>query len=95
MMRRIVSPRLAAFALAVSLVFSTVLAALPFAVNAEESVGDYSKTNVLDDLQSSTANGKPFDITDYPYKIGADMQVIQFVEYCYSFRENKQKDYGL
>lgn len=95
MMRRIVSPRLAAFALAVSLVFSTVLAALPFAVNAEESVVDYSKTNVLDDLQSSTANGKPFDITDYPYRIGADMQVIQFVEYCYSFRENKQKDYGL
>lgn len=94
-MRRIVSPRLAAFALAVSLVFSTVLAALPFAVNAEESVVDYSKTNVLDDLQSSTANGKPFDITDYPYRIGADMQVIQFVEYCYSFRENKQKDYGL
>ena len=94
-MRRTVSPRLAAFALAISLVFGTVLGAIPFMVNAEERVVDYSKTNVLDDLQSATANGKPFDITDYPYKIGADMQVIQFVEYCYSYRENMQKDYGL
>lgn len=94
-MRRTVFPHLAAFALAIFLVFCTVLGAIPFMVNAEESVVDYSKTNVLDDLQSATANGKPFDITDYPYKIGADMQVIQFVEYCYSYRENMQKDYGL
>lgn len=94
-MRRTVFPRLTAFALAVSILFCTVLGAIQFTVSAEEGVVDYSKTNVLDDLQSATANGKPFDITDYPYRIGVDMQVIQFVEYCYSYRENMQKDYGL
>ena len=94
-MRRTVFPCLTAFALAVSILFCTVLGAIQFTVSAEEGVVDYSKTNVLDDLQSATANGKPFDITDYPYKIGADMQVIQFVEYCYSYRKNMQKDYGL
>ena len=55
----------------------------------------YDKTNVLDDLTSSSANGEPFDIKDYPFNENKDAQVISFVEYCYSFKANLRDNYGL
>ena len=68
-------------------------------VNAEtvkkEVVTDFSKTNVLDDLESSTVNGRLFDVTEYPYSMKRDLQLITMVEYCYSFDENNLDHYGL
>ena len=47
-----------------------LLSVFSIGVNAEtvqrEVVTDFSKTNVLDDLKSSTVNGKAFDLKDYP-----------------------------
>lgn len=55
----------------------------------------YDSTNALDDLQSSTIDGEPFDITDYPKNAQGTVQVITFVEYCYSQYENGFGNYAL
>ena len=40
----------------------------------------YDSTNALDDLQSSTIDGKPFDIANYPKNAQGTAQMITFVE---------------
>lgn len=67
----------------------------PTIAYASEREISYEKTNVLDDLKSSTVNGKTFDIKDYPFDDSRDVQIISFVEYCYSFRANLRDNYGL
>ena len=69
--------------------------AQPIIAFAAESGASYDNTNVLDDLKSSTVNGKPFDITAYPFDEKKEVQIITFVEYCYSFRANQRDNYGL
>lgn len=59
---------------------------------------NYDKTDVMDDLTSSTdANGRPFNIADYPIREGTDArpEIMNFVEYCYSYRESQRGNYGL
>ena len=55
----------------------------------------FHDTNVLDDLLSSTVNGKPFDVRDYPFDETGEVQVISFIEYCYSYKANQRDNYGL
>ncbi|MEG2540371.1 MAG: hypothetical protein RSB59_01160 [Clostridia bacterium] len=55
----------------------------------------FDKTNVLDDLNSSTVNGQKFDIKNYPFNEKSQAQVIDFVEYCYSYKANQRTNYGL
>lgn len=62
---------------------------------AHAETGGFESTNVFDDLTSSTVNGKKFDITAYPYDESKDMRVIDFVEYCYSYKKNLSSNYGL
>ncbi len=54
----------------------------------------YEQTDVLDDLKGATIGGKAFDLKDYPHNGKADPQIIAFVEFCYSYYEEKQDDYG-
>ena len=58
-------------ALCLSLIVCILLSVFTVVASAatvkKEVVTDFSKTNVLDDLESSTVNGQLFDITDYPY----------------------------
>lgn len=64
--------------------------------NAEESVvPNIEKTSVMDDLNAMTVNGKAFDIKDYAFDEIRDVQVISFVESCYSYYSDKQENYGL
>ena len=63
-------------------------------VSAEETA-TYEQTNVMDDLKGSTINGKEFSLTDYRFDAFKETQVISFVEYCYSFYQNLQDNYGL
>lgn len=65
------------------------------AVKAEETLLDYEETNVLEDLRGMTVNGEPFDVMDYAYDETRDVQIVSFVEYCYSSVEDKQSDFGL
>lgn len=73
------------------MVLGIVYLSSPNTVYAESGSNNYDKTNVLDDLKSS----KDFDILKYPYDEKKDIQVINFVEYCYSFKANMRSNYGL
>ncbi len=80
--------------LAITVVFGIVMAAVPNTVYAADGMG-YDSTNVLDDLMSSTANGKPFDVTAYPFDEGKKLQIINVVEYCYSYKANMREHYAI
>ena len=81
------------FALAfLGLVAGIFPATLP--VSAETAL-TYEQINVLDDLTNATIDGKDFSLTDYNFDEKKETKVISFVEYCYSFYENKQDKYGL
>lgn len=95
MMRTKIVNKMTVLVVAVVVLFGVVFSATPNLAYAQETGNAFDKTNVLDDLQSSTIDGQPFDITDYPYDESKDIQVINFVEYCYSFRANKRDNYGL
>ena len=78
-------------------VFSMVLLTIQIPSICYAADGDYSfqNTDVLDDLKASTIDGEPFDIKDYPYRQNGNLQLINMVEYCYSFRVNQIAQYGL
>lgn len=76
-------------------VFGVVISAAPNIAYAAGSELSYNKTNVMDDLTSSTVNGQPFDVKDYPYDEDSQAQIVNFVEYCYSYKGNMQSNYGL
>ena len=59
------------------------------------SSNSYDNTNVLDDLKSSTVNGEKWDIFMYSYDNNKTVSVINFVEYCYSYKANMQDNFGL
>lgn len=86
------------YAIVFALVFCTVfiavqdLAQVAFANNDTVSFDD---TNVLDDLESSTVNGKPFDFLAYAFDEDKKLQIINLVEYCYSYKANMRDNYGL
>ena len=67
--------------------------ATPFCFPAELTQLD--STSVMDDLLSSTVEGKPFDTKHYPYNPQGALKVINFVEYCYSYTANLRNNYGL
>jgi hypothetical protein len=56
---------------------------------------NFDATNVLDDLCSSTVGQAAFDINDYPFDESKTARVINFVEYCYSYKVNMRSNYGL
>lgn len=80
------------FAMVLCTVFTAVQGTIAYA--AENGV-KFDDTNVLDDLKTSDTGGKAFDIKDYPFDESKNAQVINFVEYCYSFRANMRDTYGL
>ena len=83
------------FALALWVVIAGFFpAVLPISANADTVVA-YEQTNVMDDLKQSTIEGKPFSLTDYSFNAFKETKVLSFVEYCYSFYENRQDSYGL
>ena len=55
----------------------------------------FDDSNVLDDLQSATVNGKPFNIIDFAFDESKRLQIINFVEYNYSYRSSARTDYAL
>lgn len=82
--------------LAVALIFTAfggLYASAAFAYAAEEY--PFDETNVMDDLQSSTVNGKKFDILDYVFDENKRLQIINFVEFNYSYRSSARENYAL
>ena len=74
------------------LILLSLLSAVNIPVQAKADSGNaFDNTNVLDDLRSSES----FNILKYPFTESKDIQIINFVEYCYSFRANMRDNYGL
>lgn len=67
--------------------------AVPLAVVSATSAGThkFDSVNVLDDLQSNA----DFDINDYKFDENGKLEVINFVEYCYSFRQALSGNFAL
>ena len=63
-------------------------------VSAKERIS-YEQTDVLEDLQGAVINGKEFSLSNYKFNAYKETQVISFVEYCYSYNEETQVNYGL
>ena len=82
-----------AWAMVVCVIFTVAQPVIAFA--AEESEYSFEKSNVLDDLISSTISGKAFDIRDYPFDENGEIQLVSFIEYCYSYRANLMDKYAL
>lgn len=55
----------------------------------------YEQSNVLDDLEGSTIDGKPFSLEDYNFDKSKGTQILSFIEFGYSYYSNMQHDYGL
>ena len=59
---------------------------------------EFDKTNVMEDLTGATVNGKPFNLLNYPFDstgIVKHPEIMNVVEYCYSFQANARGNYGL
>ena len=79
--------------LASLLLLINIYVKFPTPVYAEEEI-KFDQTNVLEDLESS----ENFNIEDYPFDSTGlinSPKIINFVEYCYSYRANMQNNYGL
>lgn len=73
----------------------TAFSPAPVAYAAGGDAVNFDSTDVMDDLNGSALNGVPFDVADYPYNKNGELQVLGFVEYCYSDYENLRGNYGL
>lgn len=82
-----------AIAMVVCTVFMMVQPIIVYA--REEHEVAFDSTDVLEDLESSTIDGKQFNILNYPFNENGKIQVVSFVEYCYSYRMNEADNYGL
>ena len=55
----------------------------------------YEQTNVSDNLEGSVIAGKEIVLEDYPHDENGKLQLLSLVEFCYSYYDEKQSDYGL
>lgn len=72
-----------------------ILSPLLFCCPVRAAETGFAATDVLDDLLSSSSNGKPFRLSDYPFDASGSIQVKAFVEYGFSFDKSRRGDYGL
>ena len=77
------------------LVICTLFTSLHITTYAESIVSKFEEINVLDDLKSANQYGQAFDFSNYPFDEALDIKVVNFVEYCYSYRANLRENYGL
>lgn len=56
-----------------------------------ETANEFDTTNVLEDLEATTIDGKAFSLEDYAFNEKEQTTVLLLAEYCYSFYENKRE----
>ena len=79
-----------------SLFFSITSSGGAKALAATRGVSEaYEARNVWDDLQGMTADGEGLDLSVYNFDAHKNVQIITFVEFCYSPFSGKQGDFGL
>ncbi|MBQ1232998.1 MAG: hypothetical protein IIX86_05660 [Clostridia bacterium] len=77
------------------MVLLTLFGVFGITAYAVDNGSSFDQTNVLEDLLTSTVNGKPFDLRAYPFREDGEVQVISMIEYCYSYKGNQRENYGL
>ena len=92
-MTKAIKVRLISLIIAFAVLFGVAQSAAPNFVFAQAN--EFDGTSVSEDIFSSSENGNAFEIADYPFDESKDIQVIQFTEYCYSYRANQRQNYGL
>ena len=69
------------------------------AEGTDETVGAiaaaFDERDVLDDLDGMEIDGKKFSLDNFGFNANRPTQVLALIELCYSFRSDKQDDYGL
>lgn len=65
------------------------------AATTTSAVEAFEAQNVWEDLHDATIDGEGIDLTLYNFDEHKSVQLISFVEFCYSFRSDKQNNYGL
>ena len=86
---------LLALALCFTSVFGRQLILSASAEDKKNIVEAYEQTNVSDNLKGSVIAGKEFVLEDYPHDENGKPQLLSLVEFCYSYYDEKQSDYGL
>ncbi len=88
-----------AAALAAVLIFyfsSTLCGGAVFASAASASPqATYEASNVWEDLQGATYDGESIDLNVYNFDEQKNVQIISFIEFCYSPFKAKQNNFGL
>jgi len=88
-----------AAALAAVLIFyfsSTLCGGAGFASAASASPqATYEASNVWEDLQGATYDGESIDLNVYNFDEQKNVQIISFIEFCYSPFKAKQNNFGL
>ena len=89
---------------AIMLILLIAFSAMPrrvvfsYAANTDMNFDD---TYVIDDLKNTVIDGKDYSLeennffADFGFNSKKETQLFSFVEYCYSFYENLQSNYGL
>lgn len=84
------------FLILISLCLLTLFSTIgPNYVLANSSVPIIEETDVLEDLEDMSIDGKPFSLEEYSYNEKKETQILSFMEYCYSPFADKQEDYSL
>lgn len=65
------------------------------AATSTDTVSRYEQRNVMDDLDGATVDGEGIDLTLYNFDEHKNVQILSFVEFCYSYQKEKQTEYGL
>ena len=66
--------------LTIVMVVCIVLSAVQIApITIASAESSFDKSNVMDDLLSSTVGGSPFDILDYPFDESKNVRIINVV----------------
>lgn len=77
------------------ILLTSLLQPLSVVAASTSSELSFESSNVLDDLFSSTVDGVPFDIKNFPFNEKSSIQILNFVEFCYTYKESKKDDFGL
>ena len=68
-----------------------MLTTITVPVSYAQEVGNLDRTDVMDDLFTDGT----YNILDYPYNRLGSLRLVNFAEYCYSYRDNTKDKYGL
>lgn len=81
-----------------SFVLITLFASFGFSGSvafATDNKASFDETYVLDDLNGMIINNKQFTVNDYPRKVSGDFELLNLVEFAYTYDKKYSGNYAL